>query len=257
MPDEDPRRISDAEAERACDEGEELYDARDYQGAEPLFRRALQLDPKLGRAAYGLAGVLLRRWSSAAKDPAAATDTVEDLLDEALWAVRSARYFDAELTLMSLLTEVILVKERWPDLAEELCQTAIVSGGDQPFAIGRYAELLADLGRFDESAAEFEKALKLEPRMHMNLLNYGRLQLRKSPPNLVFAEFLFRKAIEAGPEHADGHYHLGDVLVASDETLPEAIQSLTRALELDPTHLKAREVLAEATQLFRRSSSDG
>lgn len=230
--------------------------ARDLPRAEEAYRRCLQAEPRHGGASLGLASVLLKRWWAARKESRPST-VVDPLLDEALWALRSARYFDPEFACRSLLFEATVIAEQSTQDAEEIYRQAIDMGGNDTYlAIGAYAEFLGNCGRFAEAKEEFEKALALKPESFMNLVNFGRLQVRKSPAELEFAEFLFRKAIQVAPHEAEGYYRLGDVLVAySDDYLEEAIGSLRKALALDPSHEKAKRVLDEALAEANRSDT--
>lgn len=120
--------------------------------------------------------------------------------------------------------------------------------------------LLEGAGKLDESIAEHEKALELNPwlvQAHINLISlYGRTrQIEK-------AEKHYREALAVNPDLPDIHYNFG-VLLVGQERPREAALAFQRCLQLNPYYaeahhnyavlIEAEGKLAEAAQHYRKA----
>lgn len=106
--------------------------------------------------------------------------------------------------------------------------------------------LLEGAGKLEESIAEHEKALELNPwlvQAHINLISlYGRTQ------QIEKAEKHYREALAVNPDLPDIHYNFG-VLLVSQNRPREAAQAFQRCLQLNPYYAEAHHnyaILIEA-----------
>ena len=120
--------------------------------------------------------------------------------------------------------------------------------------------LLEGAGKLEESIAEHEKALELNPwlvQAHINLISlYGRTR------QLVKAEKHYREAIAVNPDLPDTHYNYG-VLLVGQERPRDAAQAFQRCLQLNPYYaeahhnyavlIEAEGKLDEAAQHYRKA----
>jgi tetratricopeptide (TPR) repeat protein len=88
----------------------------------------------------------------------------------------------------------------------------------------------------------FRRAVTINPSNHEALNNVGILLLDDAD-RLSDAEAAFRRALEAKPDSAPSHSHLGLALKAQGR-LDEALSAMHRALELDPNYAPAHNGLA-------------
>lgn len=89
---------------------------------------------------------------------------------------------------------------------------------------------LDHLGKRDESATSFERALEIDPAYEEAYVNYGVL-LRESNP--VRAEQLFRSALQHCPDYAPAHRELG-WLLSKVGNVSDGESHLRQAIQLDP-----------------------
>jgi tetratricopeptide (TPR) repeat protein len=106
------------------------------------------------------------------------------------------------------------------------------------------AASLEQAGRWPESKAELETALKMEPEnpLLLNFLGYGKLERGE---DLDQAEAMIRKASELRPDDASITDSLGWALYKRGQ-LPEAIETLSRAAAGDPSQSEIHEHLGDA-----------
>ena len=100
---------------------------------------------------------------------------------------------------------------------------------------------LRELGRLRAAEAHFRRALQLNPRNMDALEQVAAWHFRRK--HYRNALDLYRTQLEIDPDKATTHANIGAALYYLDQT-EEAIRSLERALELDPTLETARENLA-------------
>jgi len=99
-----------------------------------------------------------------------------------------------------------------------------------------YANVLSDLGKFEQAIEQFKKSLKLRPnsaQVHNNLGN----TLRKLG-RIDEAIEHYNKAIELKPDFSDAHYNLA-IALAEKGKIDEAIGEYREALKLEPANADA------------------
>ena len=243
----------------------------DLPGAEALYRRVLESDPRNAEALH-LLGVL--RFQCGDKD--AGVKLVATAIE---YGPEAAQY---RLNLAAMLVDVRRFDE------------ALAALGDLPQAQLQRGNVLVKLKRYHEAAAAYREAVRLEPRSadaHNNLAN-ALLRLERPQE----AESACRRALAIAPGHGDAHLTLGNILVRrgarelaraefeqairsnpasarawcnlgnllrEDGRLDDAERALRRALELDAALSEARlnlgalleasERIDEAEQCYREA----
>ena len=95
-------------------------------------------------------------------------------------------------------------------------------------------------GQFKLMDEEFDEAIEIFTRVLEEDHNHGKVYqaravayLRKGEKDLAMADI--DRAIECNPENPRFHYHKGAILM-QQELLDEAIECLSRAIDLDPSY---------------------
>jgi tetratricopeptide (TPR) repeat protein len=151
-------------------------------------------------------------------DEAAATRHYELLRD-------AGRFDDAARLLQALLkrhpenpgilTELSVIerKRKRPEVAVAIARRALSSNTKFQPAFLALGAALSDFDRHDEAAEEYEKALAIEPRHEVALVNLSALRLRQG--RSIEAEELGRRAVEVAPQRAHSHWHLALALLTN------------------------------------------
>jgi tetratricopeptide (TPR) repeat protein len=110
--------------------------------------------------------------------------------------------------------------------------------------------LLLEQDRADEAVAELEILAHVHPWSFGSVVDYGIALLRADRP--AEAEKALRRATLLDPADPDALYHLALAILAGGEDVPddrrqEAAELLERALDLNPSHREARQVLDTLT----------
>ncbi|MFY9527604.1 MAG: tetratricopeptide repeat protein [Candidatus Acidiferrales bacterium] len=113
---------------------------------------------------------------------------------------------------------------------------------DDAYAHFQLAYACTNLHRPEEAAAEYRKAIAIDPKMAPAYLNLGLTLVEKDPAGAVAP---LQKAIELLPNDPRPRYVLGGVLERSGQTL-QAIEQYRSALQLDPKDFDAHLALARA-----------
>jgi tetratricopeptide (TPR) repeat protein len=167
------------------------------------FRKAIELFPEYGAAHYAL-GLALRDLGQAAK-------AQEHL-------ALSQKH---KLSRPPLEDPLLIAIAELNALGTEILKRGVV---------------LESAGRIEESIAEHERALEVNPQLmqaHINLIQlYGRTgQFEK-------AEKHYSAVVAINPNLADSHYNYG-VLLAGQERYAEAAQAFQRSLQIDQFNAEA------------------
>ena len=253
-----------------------LFDAGEAGQSATLYRAIVDQNPRLASAHFGLGQLLAAQgdWHGAIESFRRACEIAENYAaaEYALaMAYRSAG--DLEQTRVHLERYQRLKQARQPSddpLMDKV--KSLYAGGMTHFASG---SSLAQEGKPREAAAEFEAALKVNPRLvmaHINLIAmYGRLDLPEKAEQHFRAAVeldagwveayynwgmflvehgrkaeaaqVFLKAVEVNKNYPDAQFQLGSLLDESGHS-QEAAARYERALELDPHHRQARYFLA-------------
>lgn len=99
-----------------------------------------------------------------------------------------------------------------------------------------------NLKRYDDAAADFERAIQIGPNMHHSYVNRGILYTILQQYDKALADLSF--AIELSPATADSYVNRGNVYACLHQ-YDRAFEDLRRALELDPQSRFAWENLGE------------
>lgn len=183
--------------------------------------------PPLSRAAYahyldGKLHAYREEWPAAAVSLAAAAKAAPD---QPLVAVELARAQQHAKHDALARTTLEAARKQWPNHPH-----VWVASGD----------LLARTDRVQAIAA-YRRAIELEPSEDRAYL--GLAKLESETPALA----TLRRLVARVPASVDGHYLLGQRLVATDRDA--AIAQLRAVLELDPDHIDARIDLARVLRL--------
>jgi tetratricopeptide (TPR) repeat protein len=117
------------------------------------------------------------------------------------------------------------------------------SSGELAVAYFQNGNQLAQRGRFAEAAAQYRRALAVEPNYAQALSNLGNALMASGDDEGAIAAW--RRAIAAEPAYALPHANLGAAL-SQHGRLDEAIAQLRRAVELKPDFVDALDNLAKA-----------
>jgi len=115
-----------------------------------------------------------------------------------------------------------------------------MQGLDDPVTHYNLGLLLAQTGRLDEAAHEYQRALDRDPSYSEARGNLAAVLVRQG--RLDGAARELRELVTADPENAIGLTNLGLVLLEQGRK-GEARTALRRALEVDPTMARAAEAL--------------
>ncbi len=194
--------------------------------ADRTIRAAIKVDPSDGEQgrgdrirAYQVLGQVM-----AAQGDTEGAATMEGVVRAIRQAEDADRFYSAGL----LSRSVKMYEEALTHFSEAYCIQS------------RLAVRLADMGRFDEAVAHYEKAYELMPD------SFGRVESHCFGCEGVFsdervqpiAERVFSRLLEASPEKPQLHYLMGYLLSTRDRDA-EANDYYRRAVELDPQYLNA------------------
>jgi tetratricopeptide (TPR) repeat protein/tRNA A-37 threonylcarbamoyl transferase component Bud32 len=193
-----------------------------FDEAIRLYELALELDPEFATC-RGSLGLLLIQFGG---DPERGGAELRRALvdgetlprDEYLMLRAVNRHF-AERDLEGALEEYQLITEIYPRNAP---------------ARNNMGRILLELGRFEEAAVMFEKAVEIDPHGTVSLINLAFMYITVLP-NPAGAEDACRELIAIDDETANYHSLLGWA-VAVQGRFEEGREILDRAIELDPNH---------------------
>lgn len=121
---------------------------------------------------------------------------------------------------------------------------------DNPAALNALGYTLADEGttreEFEEALLLTRKAARLAPGEPAILDSYGWALYKMG--DLKSARRLLREAVDAAPENAELHYHMG-VIYGELEMYEEAENALARALRLRPDYAEAKRAKEQLPKL--------
>ncbi|HYJ87341.1 MAG TPA: protein kinase [Pyrinomonadaceae bacterium] len=207
-------------------------DRENLQTAIRFFGQAIDLDPAFAKAYTGRADCYVLM-SNVLYGPL----STKDAMDRARADARQALEIDPSLP--EAHTSMGTIRFRydwdWPE-AEKEFELAIDLNPEYAPAHFWYSNLLAVMGRFDESIKEGEKARSLDPYSPTSAMNYGRA--------LYYArrydesERFFRKMLEENPEYPQVLHMMAYVLLQQGE-IDEAITMLEKLYSKSPYHAAA------------------
>ena len=248
-----------------------LFDAGDTEQSARIYREVIDHNSDLASAYFGLGQVLaaLEDWAGAIESYRRACEIAKNYAAghyALAMAYRKTGDIENARAHLELYQRVKQTKQPSFDrLMDDV--KALYSGGLTHFAQG---SSLAQQGKLQEAAAEFESALEVNPGLvmaHINLIamygqlglpikaeqhyraaveldpgwvevyyNWGMFQLQHGKK--AEAAEMFRKAIEVNPAYADAHVQLASLLDEAGH-LKEAAEHYQRALAVNPDHRQA------------------
>lgn len=193
----------------------------DTEGAQKLIDEAIALDPSDGEQgkdtrmqAYDVLSRILRAKGDSEK---------ADFFNNVMLAIRRGEAADDFLN-AGLIDEAI---RRY--------QEALGSFQDAYCLQSRLAKTLMKAGKFEEAKPHFEKAFELMPVSFGPVEShcFGCERIFEDPRVQAIAQAAFRRSIADKPGNPRTHYLLG-LLLEETGSIPEAIISYKKAIELDP-----------------------
>lgn len=147
----------------------------------------------------------------------------------------------------------------WPasEILENALKALVHAGFLEPFAAVAFdavslnisGDMLFDQGLIAQAAAEYEKALLLDPNEPNVLNSLGVCHGQQGRPQQAME--YFQKAMDAQPDNFMAHFNMGCALMALDH-LEQARRGLERALELSPGHADSLFQLGRLAQMQGR-----
>ncbi len=218
------------EALRLIDAADALRARGQPRQSLPLYRRALEIDPRSAEARNNLGSALLETgqpaeaagWYQLALEVKADSAKIHCNLANALWQLG-----------------------RLPE-ARAAARRATALDPQSSVAHNYLGLMLAALGQRQQAAASYRQALTLNPRYVEALNNLGNVlrdlgQRREALP-------LYRRAIELDPQRAGSHYNLGNALFELGQPAAAAA-SFRSALALQPDYRQAHLSLAAVLRM--------
>ncbi len=219
-----------------------LFDAGDVEQSARIYRDVIAHNSNLASAYLGLGQVQAARedWPGAIKSYQRACEIARNYAP-AQYALAMAYRKTGDLenakAHLGLYQHVKQTKQPSFDRMMDDIK-GLYSGGLTHFAT---ASSLAQQGKLQEAAAEFEAALEVNPNLvmaHINLIAmYGQLGLINK------AEQHYRAAVELDPGWVEAYYNWG-MLRLQHGTKAEAAEMFRKAIEVNPAYADARVQLA-------------
>ncbi len=242
---------------------------KDYPQAELALDRALKLKPESADAMYLLAQVYqeesrpLDALDLLVRAHKIAPDNIDILYSMAQVSI-SQNYFEDAIP---LLESGLAMAPQRPDLLASLGESYFMSGKvDKSLAV--FEKLAAadpsarsytylgvacrQLGRFEEAARYFDKALKLDPRNASALFNLGLIAERQG--DSAKAETLFQRTLQSNPDYSDALLESANVAIA-DKKFPEAADLLKRFVRVSKNPATGYYKLAMVERSMRQTAA--
>ena len=179
----------------------------------------------------------------------------QDSFTEALRLHQSGQFAEAERLYRQILTHdprhadslhllgVLAYQRGQAQSAIDLIGQAIAINDAVPFFHNNRGLALVALGRIDDAAAHYERALALKADYVEALSNLGNLRLMQGRAEDAIA--LHKRALAHNPDYAEGQMNLGNAL--REEGKPgEAVARYERAIALRPDYAEALSNLGNA-----------
>jgi tetratricopeptide (TPR) repeat protein len=188
----------------------------DAAKAEPLARRAIELDPRYAQASAWLARVYLAKYFF---------DPTLGLLDEALIHAKAAVALDEQdATCHSALGQIYLFRREF-DLAGLHYERALALNPNDVTVITARASWLTRIGRVSEALAELDKALRRDPfppNWYWEVCSLALLRARRFAETIECVKRMTQKFSWSHADLAACYAHLGQM----DEARAEAAEVL-------------------------------
>jgi serine/threonine protein kinase/Flp pilus assembly protein TadD len=220
-------RLVNREAQEAYLKGRFYWNKRtapDLERAIEYFNLAIEKEPTYALAHAGLASAYIVLPSYSAR-------SLKEVVLKAKAAARSALQFDTTLAEAYAVLGSIKADYEWDWVgAESEFQRAIELDPSSPTAHLWYHELLAYLGRLDESLAEINRAQELDPLSPVIGVNVGDALCTMGKYSEAINQF--RQVLELDSGFVPAHNLLGNVYEVQGE-FDEAIREYEKVRELE------------------------
>jgi serine/threonine-protein kinase len=187
------------------------------------YRQAVELDPKFARAWGGLAtGHMALTWFGERK--------LSDTMTEARRYAEEARRLDPSLSAGWRVLGFVSHYLDWDHpQAERNFRRAIELSPQDASAQSWYGDFLADMRRFDEARAQYQRSLEANPRWLEPAIFSANVLTFMGQPALAILEQ--RRTLESEPNYGLGVHYLGRSYLASRDW-PMALTYLRKSNEL-------------------------
>jgi tetratricopeptide (TPR) repeat protein len=208
-------------------EGWKHHQARDFRGAEELYRRILRAEPRNGRVWFVL-GTLCAD---------------EGRMEEAASYMRQALEIVPNEAMGHFHLGNVLVRQAKYHEAEQAYRRSLELKPDDVNALTNLGYALGELGRHAEAKEAYLKAIKVNgnlPESHHNLGN-----LYRDEGHLQEALACYREALRLKPDYAKAYINMGVAYVSAGELEP-ALSCLQEGVRLRPDFAEAHSSLGTA-----------
>ncbi len=246
-----------AEVQNFLDQGRDLYQKEDIEGAREKFSKVLSLAPENLEALEKLGSIYLRETSL---DTQKAKETFERMLaikPELLQTrIRLALLYEADEEFdkaIGQLQEVIRRDEKGNDAVLRAKKLFSQMGGTAEKAKALFADLkegnrLLSEKKLKEAESVYQKALEIVQDQVQALYSLGLILLEDK--KLEEAEKMFRRVIKIDPDHFESHFNLG-LLFGARGKYADGVEALERAVSIGregKSLIEAKKALEEMKQ---------
>ncbi|MFY9553826.1 MAG: tetratricopeptide repeat protein, partial [Blastocatellia bacterium] len=219
-------------ARQVYDEATKLLQARKYDEAAEMLRRAIALQPDYVQAHNDLGAVYMKL----------------NQLDKAEGTLRHAIRLNNKWYLPQLNLGMVLNRQRKHQEAAKLLTELEASNPDQTKIHPPLIEALMEAHQWPQAQEELQKALTVKGADTVDLkIKLGVVNLRQG--NFAAAIAAFREATSAEPENALAQFNLGAALLESGN-LDEAETALRRAYQIEGNRMPGAQL--QLGQLYFR-----
>ncbi|MGC3992469.1 MAG: tetratricopeptide repeat protein [Chthoniobacteraceae bacterium] len=202
-------------------------DKGDWDGAMPLYKKALQLNPNFQEALNDV-GLNLAHAGH---------------LAEAIEHFQQALQIDPLFLQPRFNIANLLLQQGQTDAAIEQFQKILEIKPEVAEAHGEFGLALQTEGRFDEAISQLQQAIALKPDYTEAHVNLGMTLQQKGQVDEAVVQY--REALQINPNHPGANNDLGLALQQQGH-LDEAIAFLEKALHLKPDYAEAENNLGNA-----------
>lgn len=122
-------------------------------------------------------------------------------------------------------------KKKYDD-AISAWKNALALAPEDPRGHNNLGIALFEVGKIDDAIAEYRKSIQLNPNSSQTHNNLGSALAEKGAIDDALPEF--RKSVQLNPDNAAAHVNLGNALASESGQLNEAIDELTKGVEMAP-----------------------
>lgn len=127
---------------------------------------------------------------------------------------------------------VQLADKKKYDEAISAWKNALALAPEDPRGHNNLGIALFEVGKIDDAIAEYRKSIQLNPNSSQSHNNLGSALAEKGSIDDALPEF--QRAVQLNPDNAAAHVNLGNALASGSGHLNEAIDELTKGVEMAP-----------------------